>query len=108
MIGGLNPKIPMTTAVKFLRGFPVFASVDEKVLRQIVTASGINPKPIGRGRFPHKVRELIGSCAVTRKGPGVLTGVKVPVIWCICKSLTEGRFCLQHDKSKGRSNVRSV
>lgn len=107
VIGALPSAIPMAKALEFLRGFPVFASVSENVLRQIVTASGVNSRVIGRGRFPHKVTEVFGPIAGPRKGSGVLTGVKVPVIWCTCKGL-EGRFCLQHDKSKGRSNVRSV
>lgn len=107
VIGGLNPKIPMTKAVEFLQGFPVFSGVDEKVLRQIVTASGVNTRNTSYGRQPCKVTEVFGPVTATRKGPGVLTGVKVPVIWCTCNGL-EARFCLQHDKSKGRSNVRSV
>lgn len=107
-IGALNSKIPMTTAVAFLRGFPVFASVDEKVLRQIVEASKVNPKHTSNGRKHHKVTEVFGSCDATRNGrPGVLTGVKVPVVWCTCRGL-ESRFCLQHDKSKGVGYVRSV
>lgn len=109
VIGALPPRIPMTKAVAFLRGFPVFATVDENVLRQIVTASGVNPRNTNLGRRPHHVTELIGSCSSKRKGSGVLTGIKVPVIWCTCTGL-EGRFCLQHDKSndRGRSYVRSA
>lgn len=107
VIGALPPRIPIAKAVEFLRGFPVFSGVDEKVLRQIVTASGVNPKNTSMGRNHHKVTEVFGPVTATRKGPGVLTGVKVPVIWCTCKGL-EGRFCLQHDKSKGVGYVRSV
>ena len=104
VIGSIPPQIPMATAVAFLRGFPVFSGVDEKVLRLIVKASHVNPRIPPNGRPPHKVEGVIGSCAVTRNGrPGVLTGVKVPVVWCTCRGL-EGRFCLQHDKSKGRQS----
>lgn len=104
VIGALPPRIPMTTAVAFLRGFPVFASIDERLLKRIVSASGVNPQTASVGGYTFKVRELIGSCAVTRNGrSGVLTGVKVPVVWCTCKGF-ESRFCLQHDKSKGRQS----